>query len=106
MRWPQVQYSICQMLKIINMLIRKDKQRKTLATLPLHKISSSQGMAAALDLDDTISTSPIPIFIKYKPNVGLFELLTNKTGMTINVISVNRLQENIHKMCENDNGSV
>ena len=77
-----------------------------MATLLLLDISSSQGVVATLDLDDTISTSPIPIFIKYKPNVRLFEFSTNETGMTINVIAVHRLEDNVYKMWENDNGSV
>ena len=85
------------MPKIINKLIGIDKQRKTSATLLLPDISSSQGVLAALDLDDTISTSPIPIFIKYKPNVRLFELSTNESGMTINVMAVHGLQGDVSK---------
>ncbi len=95
-RWPQIQYSTCQIPKITNNLIEKGRQRENSATLPLPDISSSQGALAALQLDDTISTSSIPIPTKYKLNIGLFELLTNEAEKTIDVVAVHGLQGNAY----------
>ena len=85
------------MPKIINKLIENGKQRENSATLPLPDISSSQGALAALQLDDTISTSSIPIPTKYKLNIGLFELLTNEAEKTIDVVAVHGLQGNAYR---------
>ncbi len=92
------------MPKIINKLIGKGKQRENSATLPLPDISSSQGALAALQLGDTIPTLPIPISTKNKPNIGLFELSTNETEKTIDVVAVHGLQSDAYKTWEHDNG--
>ena len=112
----QVHYSIFQMPKIINKLIGKGKQRENSATLPLPDISSIQGRLASLDLDDTISLSSIPISIKYKLTIDLFELssffsfiffiITIETEKIIDFVAVHGLKGDVYKTLENYNGSV
>ena len=93
------------MPKIIIKLIGKDKRRENSVTFPVLGISSSQGALASLDLDDTILALLIQVFLKYKLNIGLFELSTNETQKIINVAKIHRLQSDVYKSLENDNVS-
>ena len=94
------------MPNFIEKLIGKGKEKETSATLPLPAISSSQGALADLHLDDTTSTSLVPISTRNKQNVGLFELSSNETVKTIDVVAVHGLQGDAYKTWEHDNGSL
>ncbi len=89
----------------INRLVGKWKQKESSATLPLPGISSSgRGALAELQQEDTISPSPVPISTTNKQNVGLFELSTNETEKTIDVVAVHGLQGDAYKTWKHDNG--
>ena len=83
-------------------LFGKGKKKETSTTFTLLDASSGQAV------DDTIPISPAPPSATHvsKEKIGLFELSTNESEKTVDVVAVHGLQGDAYKTWEHDNGSL
>lgn len=82
----------------------KGKKKETPTELPLRDASSSQ----SAPVDDTIPTLPVLPSVTHAPKekIGLFELSTNESKKSIDVVAVHGLQGEVYRTWEHDNGSL
>lgn len=85
-------------------LFGKSKKKETSTNLSLLDASSSQ----AASVDHTIPILPVPPSVRHvsREKIGLFELSTNESEKTVDIVAVHGLQGDAYKTWEHDNGSL
>lgn len=88
----------------IRNLFGKGKKKETPTEFPLRDASSSQSGP----VNDTIPTLAVLPSVTHVPKekIGLFELSTNESEKTIDVVAVHGLQGDAYRTWEHDNGSL